>query len=179
MEDAPRLAVPVADEDHVRGPEDAPVTLVEYGDFECPLCGNAYPVVKELERRYPAQLRVVFRSFPLRRHRRAQAAAEAAEFAADRGAFWAMHDRLYEHQDALEHDDLLAHAVAIGLDAKELDEALRAQTYRVLVEEVKEGGEDSGISQMPAIFLNGAAFEDEPTLENLAGAVEWLIEQGL
>jgi len=179
MDDLTRLAVPVGEFDHVRGPADAPVTLVEYGDFECPFCGQAYPVVKELERRYPRQLRVVFRSFPLEQHRYAEAAAEAAEYAAEFDAFWPMHDRLYEHQDQLAHPQLLEHARALGLDAHGLDVALTKQTYRGIVEEVKDGGEESGIPGTPAFFLNGVLFEDDPTLDGLAHAIDWLLEHGL
>ncbi|BDE05981.1 hypothetical protein WPS_12570 [Vulcanimicrobium alpinum] len=173
-----RLAVPVNDDDHVRGPADAPVTLVEYGDFECPFCGVAYAAIKEFERRYPAALRVVFRNFPLAMHPHAQSAAEAAEFAADGGRFWEMHDMLYEHQRQLDVPHLLHYARDLGLDAAALDEALRSQTYRPIVEESKEGGEESEIPGTPALFLNGVLFEEDPTVENLAHAVEWILEHG-
>jgi len=173
-----RLAVPVGPEDHVRGPAGAPVTLVEYGDFECPYCGVAYAVLKALEARYPEQLRVVFRSFPLDQHPHAQAAAEAAEFAADGGKFWEVHDVLYEHQRALDERHLLGYARDLGLDANALATALREQTYAAIVAEQKEGGEESGIPGTPAFFLNGVLFEDEPTEENFAHAVDWLLEHG-
>jgi len=172
-----RLAVPVGPDDHVRGAGGAPVTLVEYGDFECPYCARAYPVVKALESRYAGALRVVFRSFPLRQHPHAEAAAEAAEFAADHGKFWELHDGLYERR-ALAVPDLLREAAGLGLDADELETALREETYRAIVDEVKEGGEASGIPGTPAFFLNGVLFEDEPTPANLAGAVDWLLEHG-
>jgi len=173
-----RLAVPVGPDDHVRGPADAPLTLVEYGDFECPFCGVAYPVVKELEERYGDRLRVVFRSFPLQQHRYAQAAAEAAEFAADHGKFWELHDTLFEHQRALDEPHLLGFARALGLDEAALAQALREHTYAGIVEDVKHGGEESGIPGSPAFFLNGVLFEDEPTPANFAHAVDWLLEHG-
>ncbi|HEX3464534.1 MAG TPA: thioredoxin domain-containing protein [Candidatus Elarobacter sp.] len=173
-----RLAVPVGPDDHVRGPDDAPVTLVEYGDFECPYCGMVYPVVHELEQRYRGKLRLVFRSFPLRQHPHAQAAAEAAEFAADHGKFWEMHDTLYEHQKALDEPHLLGYARELGLDPNALVTALRERTYAPLVEEQKESGEESGIPGTPAFFLNGVLFEDDPTRENLAQAIDWLLEHG-
>jgi protein-disulfide isomerase len=173
-----RLAVPVGPDDHVRGPADAPVTLVEYGDFECPYCGVAYPAVKALERRYGDKLRVVFRSFPLEQHRHAEAAAEAAEFAADAGKFWEMHDTLYEHQRALGEHHLLDYARGLGLDATALEAALRGGTYAAIVHEQKEGGEESGIPGTPAFFLNGVLFEDERTEESLAHAIDWLLEYG-
>jgi protein-disulfide isomerase len=173
-----RLAVPVGDDDHVRGPADAPVTLVEYGDFECPFCGRAYPIVKELERRYPEQLRVVFRSFPLEQHPHAEQAAEAAEFAADGGLFWEMHDALYEHQSQLDVKHLQQHTKRLGLDAEALAVALREETYRPVIDEMKEGGEESGIPGTPAFFLNDVLFEEEPTLENFTQAIDWLLEHG-
>jgi protein-disulfide isomerase len=174
-----RLAVPVNEDDHIRGPADAPVTLVEYGDFECPFCGLAYPVLKELEARYPRDLRLVFRHFPLEQHPHAEKAAEASEFAADAGRFWPMHDRLFEHQDQLDVPHLEAHARALGLDPYALEIALREGTYRPIVEEMKEGGEESGIPGTPALFLNGVLFEEEVTVGNLVHAVDWLLEHGL
>jgi protein-disulfide isomerase len=172
------LAVPVGPEDHVRGPADAAVTLVEYGDFECPYCGLAYPVVKALEQQYARQLRVVFRSYPLAMHPHAQAAAEAAEFAADHGKFWELHDTLYEHQRALDVPHLLGYARSLGLDADALATALRERTYAPIVAEQKESGEESGIPGTPAFFLNGVLFEEEPTRENLVNAIDWLLEYG-
>lgn len=173
-----RLAVPVGPDDHVRGPADAPVTLVEYGDFECPYCGVAYPIVKALEKRYGGRLRVVFRSFPLQQHPHAQAAAETAEFAADGGKFWEMHDTLFEHRTALDEHHLLGYARDLGLDADALATALRGQTYAGIVDEQKDGGEESGIPGTPAFFLNDLLFEDEATEANLAHAIDWLLERG-
>ena len=173
-----RLAVPVGPDDHMRGPAGARVTLVEYGDFECPYCGVVYPVVKELEAAYADVLRVVFRSFPLLQHPHAQAAAEAAEFAADHGRFWELHDTLYEHQRALDLAHLRGYARELGLDDAALARALDEGTYAGIVEDVKQGGEDSGIPGTPAFFLNGVLFEDEPTRENLAHAIDWLLEHG-
>jgi protein-disulfide isomerase len=173
-----RLAVPVGPEDHVRGPADAAVTLVEYGDFECPYCGVAYPVVKDLERSYPHDLRVVFRSFPLAQHRHAERAAEAAEFAADYGKFWEMHDTLFEHQRALDEQHLLGYARDLGLDAQALATALAEGTYAPVVAEQKETGEESEIPGTPAFFLNGILFDDEPTRENLGAAIQYLLAHG-
>ena len=179
MEDALiRLAVPVGPDDHIRGAPNAPVTLVEYGDFECPYCGTAYPTVKALEHQYASTTRFVFRSFPLAQHPHAQAAAEAAEFAADHGKFWEMHDVLFERQRALDEPHLLGYARDLGLDAHALAIALREHTYAGIVEEVKEGGEASGIPGTPAFFLNDILFEDEPTRENLSAAIEYLLKHG-
>ncbi len=173
-----RLAVPVGPDDHIRGTPDAPVTLVEYGDFECPYCGIAYPAVKTLERKYGDRLRVVFRSFPLQQHPHAQAASEAAEFAADGGKFWEMHDTLYEHQRALAERDLLGYAKDLGLDAGALATALREGTYRGIVEEQREGGDDVPIPGTPAFFLNDVLFEEEPSVEQFSHAIDWLLEHG-
>lgn len=173
-----RLAVPVSEDDHARGPVDAPVTIVGYGDYECPFCRQVYPVMRALEKTYPGRLRFVFRSFPLTQHRHAQQAAEAAEFAADQGRFWEMHERLYAHAGALGVAELVEQARAIGLDGDALAVALRDGTYAGIIREVKEGGEESGIPGTPAFFLNGVLFEDEPTEEAFSNAIAWLLEHG-
>jgi protein-disulfide isomerase len=173
-----QLTVPVGPDDHIRGNPDAPITLVEYGDFECWYCGQAYPVLKALEEKYGDRLRVVFRNFPLNSHRFAQAAAEATEFAADHGLFWELHDALFEHQDAIEESHLLTYAKGLGLDPDALALALREQTYRSLIDEVKESGEESGMSGTPAFFLNGVLFEDEESVEGFSEAIDWLLEHG-
>ena len=116
--------------DHIRGPEDAPVTLVEYGDFECPYCGRAEPVLRELLADFGDELRFVFRHLPLSDvHPRAQLAAEAAEAAAAQGKFWEMHDKLFEHQDALAPSDLVRYAEELGLDADRFRDELRRRVY--------------------------------------------------
>jgi protein-disulfide isomerase len=114
---SPRLSVEVGPDDHIRGPFDARLTLVEYGDYQCPYCGAAYPIVKEVERILGDELRSVFRNFPLGEiHPHAPVAAEAAEAAAGQGRFWEMHDRLFENQQHLAPENLLGHAQAVGLD---------------------------------------------------------------
>ena len=111
------LTPPVNAQDHVAGPDDAPVTLVEYGDFECPYCGMAHPIVKKIQRELGNQLRFVFRHFPLAEaHPHARIAAQAAEAAGVQGKFWEMHDTLFEHQQALDVEDLVGYAKALGLD---------------------------------------------------------------
>ncbi len=172
-----RLPVPVGPDDHVRGPHDAPVTLVEYADFECPYCGIAYGAVRALERRFGARLRVVFRSFPLEQHPHAEKAAEAAEFAADADRFWELHDALFEHRDALDEEHLLQYARDVGLDAEALARALHDDTYAGIVEDVKDGATDV-IPGTPAFFINDVLFEDDPTEANLAHAIEYLLEHG-
>ena len=120
----------------------------------------------------------MFRSFPLEQHRHAEAAAEAAEFAADAGRFWEMHDVLFEHQRALAKPDLLGYARDLGLDSHALDDALRDGTYAGIVAEQKEGGEESGIPGTPAFFINDVLFEDEPTEANLSHAIDYVLTHG-
>jgi len=131
-----QLAVPVGDSDHIQGPATAPVTLVEYGDYECPSCGQAYPIVKELQRRLGRQVRFVFRNFPLATpHPHAERAAEAAEAAGSQGQFWAMHDVLFKNQDALDDEDLVRYAAAIGLDKSQFVTDLAENAYAARVRE--------------------------------------------
>ena len=142
--------------DHVRGAPDGRVTLVEYGDFQCPYCGDAYPIVKQLLLDYD-WLRFSFRHMPLPDlHPRAPAAAEAAEAAAAQDRFWDMHDRLFENQHALRDEELREHAAALGLDAERFDRELREGVHRERVQEDYESGARSGLPSTPRFFVNGA-----------------------
>ena len=170
-----RLAVPVGADDHVRGGAHARVTLLEYGDFECPYCREAEPIARALQKRFGDKLRFVFRSYPLDQHRHALPAAEAAEFAADHGKFWEYHDALYASDD-LSRAGLLRDAKSVGLDADALAKALDAGTYRAVIEDVKEAGSESGIPGTPAFFLDGVLFEDDPTEAALADAITYQLE---
>ena len=139
----------------MRGPIDAPVTVVEYGDFECPYCGQAEPVVRELLRDF-GDVRYVWRHLPLTDvHPHAQLAAEAAEAAAAQGAFWEMHDLLLANQKALEPSDLVAYAVGLGLDLERFDKDLREQYGAARVAEDVEGADLSAVSGTPTFFVNG------------------------
>jgi Na+/H+ antiporter NhaA len=141
--------------DHVRGPLDAPVTVVEYGDFECPYCGQAEPVVRELLRDF-GDVGYVWRHLPLSDvHPHAQLAAEAAEAAADQGAFWEMHDLLLDHQDALRPDDLIGYAEQLGLDVERFTNALREHAGTARVAEDVDSADLSGVSGTPTFFING------------------------
>jgi Na+/H+ antiporter NhaA len=141
--------------DHVRGPIDAPVTVVEYGDFECPYCGQAEPVVRELLRDF-GDVRYVWRHLPLNDvHPRTQLAAEAAEAAADQGAFWEMHDLLLVNQDALGPSDLIAYAEQLGLDIEGFTNALRTHAGAARVAEDVDSADISGVSGTPTFFING------------------------
>jgi len=166
------LVVPVRASDHVLGPATAPVTLVEYGDFECPHCGMAHAVLEELLAAAGDQLRFVFRNFPLTTvHPHAENAAEAAEAAGAQGRFWEMHDLLFEHQTALEDDDLVAYAAALGLNQARFIRELTSHTYATKVREDFTGGVRSGVNGTPTFFVNGYRHDDSFDLPTLAKAI--------
>ena len=169
------LTPPVSERDHSTGDARAPVTLVEYGDFECPSCGRAYPILKAIQERFGPQLRFVFRNFPIpTNHRHALHAAEAAEAASAAGRFWEMHDRLFEHQDALEDEDLASYAEAVGLDRHQFARDLASGKYAATVREHVASGERSGVRGTPTLFLNGARYEQPWDEATLTGAIEAL-----
>jgi Na+/H+ antiporter NhaA len=157
--------------DHVRGPIEAPVTVVEYGDFECPYCGQAEPVVRELLRDF-GDVRYVWRHLPLTDvHSHAQLAAEAAEAAAEQGAFWEMHDLLLAHQDALRLSDLVGYAEELGLDADRFAQALRAHAGATRVANDVDSADLSGVSGTPTFFVNGQRHYGGYDIETLSTAV--------
>ena len=171
--EAPKLVPPVGDRDHAQGPASAPVTLVEYGDYECPYCGRAYPIVKAIQQTLGERLRFVFRNFPLSEmHPNAANAAEAAEGAAEQGKFWEMHDTLYEHQDALRPQDLAAHAARLGLDSKRIAAELESHKHGARVREDFLSGVRSGVNGTPTFFINGSRFEGSWDLPHLLAALE-------
>jgi Na+/H+ antiporter NhaA len=151
------LADPVdADRDHIRGPMDAPVTLVEYGDFECPYCGQAEPIVRELLSTFGAEVRYVWRHLPLTDvHPNARVAALAAEAAAEQEAFWEMHDHLLHHQDALRPPDLIRYAEELGLDVDRFTEDFRSHSGEARIADDVDGADLSGVSGTPTFFING------------------------
>jgi Na+/H+ antiporter NhaA/glutaredoxin len=160
------------DRDHIRGADDAPVTLVEYGDYECPYCGQAEAVVRELLVSFGHDLRYVWRHLPLNEvHPNAHAAAEAAEAAGAQGAFWEMHDRLFEHQDELTTVDLLLHAEALGLDADRVRNELDLRTYDQRVAEDVTSADASGVVGTPTFFVNGKRHHGDYDLDTLSAAV--------
>ena len=170
---AAKLKPPVGANDHVQGSAKAPVTLVEYGDYECPYCGEAYSVVKELQKRLGDQMRFVFRNFPLAQaHPHAEHAAEAAEAAAAQGKFWEMHDMLYENQDALEDEDLVRYARALHLDVPRFVKEMEAGTYTERVREDFRSGVRSGVNGTPTFFINGARHDGPFDLASLLAAIE-------
>ena len=157
--------------DHIRGPLDAPVTMVEYGDFECPYCGQAEPVVRELLRDF-GDVRYVWRHLPLSDvHPNAQLAAESAEAAANQGAFWEMHDLLFEHQDALSADDLMSYADQLGLDVDRFSEELREHSGAPEIAEDVDSADLSGVSGTPTFFINGQRHYGAYDIQSLTKAV--------
>jgi protein-disulfide isomerase len=157
----------------MQGPPDAPVTLVEYGDYECPYCGEAYPVVKALQERLGDQICFVFRNFPLAQaHPHAEEAAEAAEAAASQGKFWEMHDLLYENQDALEPEDLVKYARALRLELPRFVLEMREHVYKERVREDFRSGVRSGVNGTPTFFINGVRHDGPFDLRSLLGAIE-------
>jgi protein-disulfide isomerase len=148
------------------------VTLVEYGDFQCPFCGDAYPVVQELLAQFGDQVRFVFRHMPLSDlHPRAEAAAEAAEAAAAQGRFWEMHDRLFTHQHQLSDEDLRGHAEALGLDVERFERELRERRHARRVAEDYESGARSGTPSTPRFFVNGVIHLGAPSYAELRAAI--------
>jgi protein-disulfide isomerase len=170
----PALTMPVSDDrDHIQGSADAAVTLVEYGDYECPYCGAAYPIVKEVQARMGESLRFVFRNFPISTsHPHAEQAAEAAEAAADQGSFWEMHDVLYENQKRLGDEDLRGYAEKLGLDVERFDTELADHAHADRVHEDFLTGVRSGVNGTPTFYINGARHDDSYDAETLLAALE-------
>ena len=168
------LAVAVDDDrDHIQGSADAAVTLVEYGDYECPYCGAAYPIVKELQARMGDRLRFVFRNFPISTsHPHAEQAAEAAEAAAAQSRFWEMHDLLYENQRRLRDQDLHAYAEQLGIDVERFDKDLAEHVHAPRVREDFMSGVRSGVNGTPSFYVNGARHDDSYDFETLLAALE-------
>jgi len=168
-----RLTPPVSASDHASGPDDARVTLVEYGDYECPHCGRAYPIVQEVQRRMGRHLCFVFRNFPLAEmHPHAEHAAEAAEAAGAQGRFWEMHDRLYEHQEALGDPDLVRAAQGLGLDRIRFEKELATGVHVVRVRQDFRSGVRSGVNGTPTFFINGVRHDAAWDLETLLEALQ-------
>ena len=156
--DLPRALTPPVDpaRDHVRGPADAPLTLVEFADFECPFCGRATGMVRELRERFGDELRYVVRHLPLVDvHPHAEAAAEAMEEAGAQGRFWELHDKLFDHQDELEFEDLLGYGGAIGIDVEEMARALEDGRHAERIAEDVRSAELSGARGTPTFYVNG------------------------
>ena len=169
----PTLTMPVSERDHRRGGEGAPLTLLEYGDYECPQCRQAYPIVRAIERSFGDRLRFAFRHFPLTNvHPHAQRAAEAAEWAAAQGVFWPMHDAIYEGGARLSDGRLIDIAVEMGTPGVSLPEAWAAHTFFARVKEDFLSGLASGVTGTPSFFINGVRHEGAWDLASLTRALE-------
>jgi len=168
------LTVPVDEErDHVQGPADAAVTLVEYGDYECPYCGAAYPILKEVQARMGDRLRFVFRNFPISTsHPHAEQAAESAEAAATQGRFWEMHDMLYENQKRLSDQDLRGYAEQLGLDLDSFDRDMAEHVHAARVHEDFMSGVRSGVNGTPTFYIGGIRYDDSYDTDTLLAALE-------
>ncbi len=170
-----KLAVPVSAKDHIEGSADAPVTLVEYGDFQCPSCGQAAPIVKKLQTHFGDKLRFVFRNFPLEMHPWAEHAAEGAEFPGAHNKFWEMHDAMFKHQSNLADTALVKMVKELGLPADELSKALADGKYGAKVKADFDGGVKSGVTGTPMFYLNGQRYDDSYDYDTIAAAIESLI----
>jgi protein-disulfide isomerase len=171
------LKVPVTSADHSEGPENAPLTLVEYGDYQCPGCGQANPIVKQIQKHFGKRLRFVFRNFPLNEsHPEAESAAETAEFAGAQGKFWQMHDALYENQDQLGLELYRTLAKEFGLSEPDLDASLTAGTYRGRVRADFSSGVHSGVNATPTFYINGIRHDASFDFETLSAALQHAIE---
>lgn len=171
---APRLVLPVGVRDHVQGPSGARLVLVEYGDYQCPYCGAAYPIVKRIQKTLGERLRFVFRNFPITNaHPQAQWAAETAEAAAAQGKFWEMHDFLYEHQGSLGDETFFTRFERkLKLD---LDRVEREVTQHVHAERIQEdfmSGVRSGVNGTPTFFIDGERYDGYPEFVPLVAALE-------
>ena len=167
------LKVPVTPSDHLQGPGDAPVTMVEYGDYECSHCGLAHPIVKAVQRQFAGKVRLVFRHFPLNQvHPHAESAAESAEFAGAAGRFWEMHDGIYENQESLGVPLLFALVGALGLSEADLREALTTGKYAPKVRNDFLGGVRSGVNGTPTFFINDQRHDGSYAFDDLVAAIE-------
>ncbi len=157
-----RLSIPVSDRDHIRGRADAPLTLLEYGDYECDYCGRAFPIVRKIRAHFGERLRFVFRNFPHAGiHPHASIAAQAAESAGLQGKYWEMHDMLYEHQSDLATADLVHYALRIGLEVYHFESDLSTQRFAKRVEMDHQSGIDSGVKKTPTFFIGDVKYEGE------------------
>ncbi len=166
------LAMPVSDKDHAHGSSLAAVTLVEYGDYECPDCGHAYAIVKAVQTKMGKDLRFVFRNFPLMdMHPHSVHAAEAALCAGSQGKFWEMHDMLFTHQNLLDDDSLQRYAEELGLHAHQFSRDMSEHAHASEVAEHIQSGLESNVGGTPTFFINGVKFEQETSVESLLKAL--------
>jgi protein-disulfide isomerase len=166
------LKLPVGNRDHFQGPINAPAILVEYGDYECPFCGSAYGIVKEIQRSMGDRLGFVFRNFPLVKiHPHAVDAAQAAEAAGAQGSFWEMHDILFENQKRLIRHYIVDYADSLGLDSTRLLEEISSGVYAKHIQEDFRSGVRSGVNGTPTFFINGVRYDGPRDVESMLAAL--------
>jgi protein-disulfide isomerase len=167
------LVIPVSELDHALGPADAPVTLVEYGDYECPDCAAAFPIVKRLQKTLGDRLRFVFRNFPQNSiHPHASVAAQAALAAGAQGKFWPMHDLLFAHQATLADHSMDEFALKLGLEIYKFDADLASERFARRVRDDYEGGVRSGVTGTPTLFINGARYRGKVEYADVLAAIQ-------
>lgn len=167
------LKVPVTANDHIQGEMNDPITLVQYGDYECPYCGRAYPIIKRVQKHFGKQLKFVFRNFPLTEmHPHAEIAAETAEFAASHGRFWEMHDLIYENQKTLSLELLLELVENLGLSPIDLKNVLEKRTFEPKIRNDFMGGVRSGVNGTPTFFINDYRHNGSFEYQDLISAIE-------
>jgi protein-disulfide isomerase len=167
------LSDPVSDRDHSLGSPDAPITLVEYGDYECPTCLNAVPVVREVRENLGPRVRFVFRHFPRNSiHPHASVAAEAAEAAAEQGKFWEMHDALYKHQKELGTVDLSHLALTLGLEIYKFESSRTQEKHRQRISADFDSGVRSGVNKTPTFFINGKRYDGPLNSSSIISAAQ-------
>lgn len=173
MEGSPELTQAVSERDHAKGPAAALLTLVEYGDYQCPYCGAAYPVVKRLQKTLGKKLRFVFRNFPVTQaHPYARIAAEVAEAAALQGKFWEMHDLLFEKQNDFEPDIVAVWAKKIGLDVEKFGNDIKQGDIAKRIKEDRQSGIRSGVNGTPTFYINGTRYDGPADYGSLLAALK-------
>ena len=180
MDKSPTLTQPASAHDHAEGPADATLTLVEYGDYQCPYCGAAYPVVKRLQKTLGKKLRFVFRNFPLTQaHPYALITAEAAEAAALQGKFWEMHDLLFEEQHLLKPEIIPSWAKRIGLNLEQFGNDIKQGVVEKRIKEDRQSGIRSGVNGTPTFFINGIRYDGPHDYDSLLTALESLVPRSV
>jgi protein-disulfide isomerase len=170
----------VNERDQALGSPDAPITIVEYGDYECPSCLNAVPIIREVRSALGDRLRFVFRHYPQSSiHPHASAAAEAAEAAAEQGKFWEMHEALFAHQKELDDIDLSHLALSIGLEIYRFETGRSREMHNQRIRSDFEGGRRSGVNKTPTLFINGLRYEGPIESAPIISAVEAALKSGL
>lgn len=172
----PTLHPPVGASDHISGDLNAPIVLVEYGDYQCPACGAAYPLVKQIQKQFGKEVCLVFRNYPLvNAHPQAQPAAVVAEFAAQHGKFWEAHDALYENQRGLGEHFYVQLVQSLGLSTAELQKAVQADAFEPKIRGDIDSGDRSGVNGTPTFFINGERFDSPRGFGDLGPVIEELL----